>query len=184
VSDESKVKIFSSNDNDLKLLGELLSNDSSRSIIRLLIDKEMYTNEIATKLDMRVSLVIHHLKKLEELGLLELNRKKIVKKGNDHRFFRMKSNIFIFPNNSKEEIEEKGLLQRIFKESVKFASIGIAAVAVWFTDIANYGKTKEVYPVPFGETLPSDPLVPALLVVICGLVMERIFGLVKKKKRG
>jgi len=39
-----KIKIFSSEDEKLKLLGELLSNKSSRDIIKLLIDKEMYTN--------------------------------------------------------------------------------------------------------------------------------------------
>ena len=39
-----KIKIFSSEDEKLKLLGELLSNKSSLDIIKLLIDKEMYTN--------------------------------------------------------------------------------------------------------------------------------------------
>lgn len=57
-----KIKVFSSEDERLKVLGELLSNKSSRDIIRLLSHKEMYTNEIAKKLDMRSNLVIHYLK--------------------------------------------------------------------------------------------------------------------------
>jgi len=45
-----KIKVFSSEDENLKVLGELLSNKSSRGIIKLLLDKEMYTNEIAKKI--------------------------------------------------------------------------------------------------------------------------------------
>ena len=115
-----KIKVFSSDDEKLKSLGELLSNKSSRDIIKLLIDKEMYTNEISKKLDMRANIVIHHLKKLEELGLLQIKNKKIVKKGNDHRHFRMVSNLFITPNYTKEEIEEKDTLKKFFKDGALF----------------------------------------------------------------
>lgn len=62
----NKIKVFSSEDEKLKLLGELLSNKSSRDIIKLLMNEEQYTNEMANKLDLRPNLVIHHLKKLEE----------------------------------------------------------------------------------------------------------------------
>lgn len=136
--DDVKIKVFTSDDN-LKALGELLSNDSSRNIIYNLMTQEMYTNEIATKLDMRVSLVIHHLKKLEDLGLLEISEKRIKRKGIDHRFFKIKSNIFVVLDQDKTEIEEKGLLSRIFKDGTKFASIVIAGISMWFLSV--YEKT-------------------------------------------
>ena len=83
LDDFATVKIFSSEDEKLKMLGELLSNKSSRDIVKLLAYEEMYINEISKKLDMRSSLVIHHLKKLRALGLLQITNKKIVRKGND-----------------------------------------------------------------------------------------------------
>ena len=86
--DDPIIKVFASDDN-LKALGELLANDNARKIILNLMTGEMYTNQIATKLDIRVSLVIHHLKKLEELGLLEIDDKKIKRKGQKHRFFKI-----------------------------------------------------------------------------------------------
>jgi len=181
--DNNKIKIFGSDDN-LKALGELLSNDTSRKIISSLMQNEMYTNEISTKLDMRVSLVIHHLKKMEELGLLNITNKKIIKKGQEHRFFKMNSDIFITLNNTKIEVKEKGILARIFREGIKFASIGIIAGSVWMFDIVNVGKTKKVYPVPFGESLHQDPIVLALIIVIIGLSILLIFNYKKKKKRG
>lgn len=112
--DEFKIKIIGSEDKSLQLLGELLSNNTSRKIIRLLISKESYTNEIAKNLKLRVSLVIHHLKKLEELGIVEVSYKKIVKKGNEHRYFRMNPYIFLAPNSTVEDIHTKGITKFYF----------------------------------------------------------------------
>ena len=83
----------------------------------------MYTNEIATKLDMRVSLVIHHLKKLKALGLLEITNKQIIRKGEKHRFFKMNSDIFVILDKTKGEIEEKGILKKTFKDGIEFALV-------------------------------------------------------------
>lgn len=131
--DFDKIKVFSSDDEKLKILGELLSNKSSRDIIRLLIGKEMYTNEIATKLDIRSNLVIHHLKKLEDLGVLEITEKKISKKGNKHRHFRMNSYLFLAPNSIQDEKKDRGILKRIFKEGIKFVAVGVAASISFIT---------------------------------------------------
>ncbi len=86
-------------DKNMKLLGEVISSNTCQKIIYNLMTKEMYTNEISTKLDMRVSLVIHHLKKLEKLGILEITVKQIDGKGLDHRFFKINTQIFITCTN-------------------------------------------------------------------------------------
>lgn len=114
MEDEFKIKIFGNDEKSLQLLGELLSNKTSRMIIRLLIDQESYTNEIATKLDLRVSLVIHHLKKLEALELLVISYKKIIKKGTDHRYFKMNPYLFLAPNSTSDEILTKGIQKFYF----------------------------------------------------------------------
>lgn len=182
--DEPKIKVFASDDN-LKSLGELLSNDSSRSIIYNLMTKEMYTNEISTTLDMRVSLVIHHLKKLEDLGLLEITEKKIKRKGIEHRFFKIKSNIFVVLDNTKEEIKEKGFLQRIFRDGIKFASVGIIGAASWFgTQTLQY----KIYPPDvFYERpmikIPQDIFYSIILTGIFVGVYIFLLVLKKKKKR-
>lgn len=167
--DNNKIKIFGSDDN-LKALGELLSNETSRKIISSLMQNEMYTNEISTKLDMRVSLVIHHLKKMEELGLLNITNKKIIKKGQEHRFFKMNSDIFITLNNTKIEVKEKGILTRIFKEGVKFASISIGGVISYF--MVKQSFVTQVYKYPRTENMAEfDLLIIPLIVVIIGLLV-------------
>jgi len=44
-----KIEIFSTDDEKIKSFGELLTNDSSRSILQLLFKEEMTANEIAQK---------------------------------------------------------------------------------------------------------------------------------------
>ena len=169
--DEPKIKVFASDDN-LKALGELLSNDSSRKIIYHLMTKEMYTNEISTKLDMRVSLVIHHLKKLEELEMLIITNKKIKRKGQEHRFFKINSDIFVTIDKTKEEIKETGFLKKIFKESIKFSSIIMSAIFSYFLLDTKYPLSPnepDIAIVPQSGTV--DPLIYSLIIVILGLLV-------------
>lgn len=126
-----KIKVFSSDDDKLKLLGELLSNQVSRDIIRLLIEKEMYVNEIANKLGTQFSLISHHLKKMEELGLLSINKKKIIKKGQMHKYYKMSPGIFLLPNHAKDNVHDTGILKKIFRDGIKFASIAIVSFIIW-----------------------------------------------------
>jgi len=180
--DEPKIKVFASDDN-LKSLGELLSNDTSRLIISNLMTQEMYTNEISTKLDMRVSLVIHHLKKMQDLGMLHITNKKIKRKGVEHRFFKINFDIFITVDKTKEDLEKKGLLKRIFRETIKFTAIGIAAVSSWvfskFFLFTNEGIVITDTTDGIQLSTGSDFTLP-LIIIIIGLIIEIIFS---KKKR-
>lgn len=125
-----KIKVFSSEDEKLKILGELLSNKSSRDIIKLLIDKEMYTNQIAKEAGIKMNLVLHHLKKLEELGLVTITHKKIIRNGIDHKYYRMIPNLLVVSNQDKKEIHENGFLKKFFKEGIKLASVFLAAIVI------------------------------------------------------
>jgi len=184
--EEPQIKVFASDDN-LKALGELLSNDSSRSIIYNLMTKEMYTNEISTKLDMRVSLVIHHLKKLEELGLLEITEKKIKRKGIDHRFFKIRSNIFVVVDNTKEEIIEKGFLKKIFRDGIKLSAVTIMGLMSWLSFKIFRPVSDDLIYYQFSSENPSFDVIdfnyyfPIILSNIIVIVLTLV--ILKKRKR-
>ncbi len=177
--DISKIKVFASDDN-LKSLGELLSNDTSRNIIYNLMTNEMYTNEIATKLDMRVSLVIHHLKKLEVLGMLEISEKKLKRKGQKHRFFKINFDIFITIDKTKENIKERGFLSKIFRDGVKLSTLVITSTLTWlFTlkenqisksditlDRSVYTPDETVIDIPLISSLNSDWFVIPVVITL------------------
>lgn len=176
---DDKIKVFDSDDKSLKILGELLSNDTSRKIIRMLIGKECYTNELATKLDIRVSLVIHHLKKLEELGLLDINHKQIVKKGNNHRYFKINAPFLIIPDKTKEELEEKGILKKIFRDGITFFGFGCALVISWFS-----GQVEQrIQSGNIEEEALDQPDPGILILLLIGLGIFFILKQVKRKKR-
>ena len=165
--DFDRIKVFFSKDDKLKILGELLSCKSSRDIIKLLIAEECYTNEIVKKLDLRSGLVIHHLKKMELIGLLEVTNKKIIRKGQEHRFFRIPSGMIIFPEKSKKD---DNLLKKFFKEGTKFVAIGISAILSYSLLDSKVFVPQIDAPIEpqVGQT---DPLVYSLIVIIIGLAV-------------
>lgn len=184
--DDYSIKVFYSDDENLKEFGELLSNQTSRSIVRALIEKEYYKNELAEKLDIRLSLVDHHLKKLEKLNLVEISQKEITKNGIKHKFFKINSEVFI---SSSSKISEHNMqkLQRVFKESITFTSIAIASGSAYF--ISKYSfDLQGTWNSAQGTsiwTIPNDTsIIIALSVVVVGLSLERIWFAIKNKKRG
>ena len=169
--DEIKVKIFELSNSSLKKLGELLTNETSRDIIMTLGTHQMYLNQLAQELKLRVPLVVHHLKKIAELGLLEIEVKPISKKTKDHNHFKINTDVFLPFTKS-----EGNKLKRIFKEGVKFASIGIVAFISWwiFPSTKNYQSDFSV-----DNYIISESSIPFLIIII-GLI---IVLLIEKKKK-
>ncbi len=181
MSVDDKIKVFDAEDNKLKLLGELLSNDTSRRIIKMLIQKESYTNEISKKLDIRVSLVIHHLKKLEQLGVLEINHKQIVRKGNNHRYFRMVPGLFLVPNETKEEMEKNGILKRIFREGIKFTIVPLIGITSWFVTETIEGIYAPYEPANLYDNVVIESDISIILALIITNIIFAYLYLKKNK---
>lgn len=173
------IKIFDISEESLAKLGLALRNNNCRKIMILLSTKEMYVNQIASELKIGVNIVSDQVKILKELGLLKIKRKPIVRKGNDHNYYTLKTDIFIstFPEENK--------IKRIFKEGIKFASIGIAGIVTWFISTFDFTPADEW---KAGEILyyanDLTPLAITFLVIIIGLIIERIYSIIIKKKKG
>jgi len=177
--DEDTVKIFLKDTENIKLLGHVLTNETSRAVMNLLAEEEMYPNEIANKLNISLKLVLHYLDKLEKTNLVIVTSKKLIKKGIKHKHYKMIPNIFIAISKTQKEIHETGFLRRIFKDSVKFAAIGIAAIGSWII--------QDLIPKPDQRAATSDVelsfLIIPLIIIIIGLIIERILFR-KNKKMG
>lgn len=171
LDDFDTVKVFTLEDEKLKLLGELLGNKSSRDIIKLLTREEMYTNEIATRLDMRTSLVIHHLKKLKALGLLQVTDKKITRKGIRHRHFKMVPNIFVTLDKTGNR---EGRLWKIFNSTVRFSVL-----------IVSFALASAYYEFFSIKTSETNALAIPMAILLAGFVIHTvIYSLPGKWKPG
>ena len=198
--DNFKVNVVGADDQKLKLLGELLRNETSRKIIRYLMENETYLNELSKKLELQPNLVVHHLKKLKDAKLVTITKKKIIRKGVERNYYKMNPYFFVAPNKTMDEIKEKGILKKIFKESVKFASIGMAVCSSWIIT-NNIIKDQDKKITRGSESVSTEPnifenlscidisnnsfcfeisLLPVIVAITTGFILIKIFYLKKK----
>lgn len=170
----------------LNLLGHLLTNETSRKMMALLSEEEMYANQIAKKLNIEQSLVHHYLEKLEKVNLLITIKKEITSKGSKHRYYRIIPNTFITISKTEKEIHETGFLKRIFKDSVKFASIGIIWIFSWFSFESILKPDNETLHFHFSEDgIPIMDLPLIIPIIISNLIIFLlVMVILKKRKKG
>jgi len=128
-----KVEIISTDDDKIKSVGELLSSDSSRNILKLLFEQVLTANQIAQKTGISLPLVIYHLKKMQDLRIVRTTNVGKNIKTQDTKFYTSsKFAIVILPSNLTEKAKTSKSLANSFKAIYRFGSIAIAAVATWF----------------------------------------------------
>lgn len=182
-----ETKIFGYDDESLRDLGNILSNISSRKIIKLLINKEMYVNEIAYTLGIKPNVVIFHIKKLVKTGLVTVTNKELKRKGIKHKHYRMTTlNFFVNIDKTQTEIHESGFLKRIFKEGIKFASIVIAGIISWFSSQIILNGQSNMYGFVIDE-LPntinnSNSILVSIFFTTTIILIGLVLILIKKKK--
>lgn len=181
--DETEIGIIIDDDEKLKIFGELLSNKTSRDLMRFLMSESAYKMKISDELGVKFSLIEHHLKKLENLGLVEITNKKIIKKGVLHKNYKINAEGIFIMLNTKEKNKEKGILKKVFKSGIKFASIGIVSLISWFVMQPQDSDSNGYSTVSSNPEALLSPLVIALLIIIIGLIIERLFLFKKKEKR-
>ena len=149
-----KVEIISTDDIKIKSVGELLSSDSSRSILKLLFDQTLTANQIAQKTGISLLLVIYHLKKMQEMGIVKITNVGKNVKAQDMKYYTSsKFAIVILPSNVTEKARTSKSLANSFKTIYRFAAIAVAAVATWFVS----QTTQNVQTGPSGNVPATSP---------------------------
>lgn len=183
--------VFSSDDQRLKILGEIFGNSTSRSIITLLIESEMTTTQISDKLDINLNLVMYHLDKMLSLQIISITKRTKNSRGHQVKHYRAKQAVMIFSKNAKNRAEKSKMLSDVIKRITRFSAIGIAGVFTWFATnisiqsdrITNSIDTALKYPRP---TLPpymtpiepqsGDGIIPIIFgvaVVVSLLIIDK-----------
>ena len=67
---KKKIDILSMDDQKIKQVGELLSNDASRKILKLLFKNSLTASDIAKEADLSLPLVMYHLKKMQDANMV------------------------------------------------------------------------------------------------------------------
>jgi len=128
-----KIGIYNTDDERLRVLGEVLITDVSRTILKLLFDQTLTANEIATRTEYSLQLVRYHLKKMQDVGLVEISKIGKNTKSHDMKYYcATKFAIVILPSKFSERAKSSKSLFNSFKSIYRFGAIGIAAVGAWF----------------------------------------------------
>ena len=152
--DES-IKIMSVDDQKIKTVGEVLSNDSSRAILKILANKEMSTNQISQDTDLSIALVAFHLKKMQDVGIIKMTRTGKSVKGQDVKYYSATNQSFLITPARHDSILES------VKRYSRFAAIGIAGLVSWVIlrkDNDEWNSGEEI-PITLSDpdTIPKEP---------------------------
>lgn len=136
-----RVSIYDTDDERLRALGEVLITDSSRTVLKLLFDHTLTANEIATKTEFSLQLVRYHLKKMQDVGLVEIAKIGKNTKAHDMKYYSAtKFAIVIVPSKFSEKARSSKSLLKSFKSIYRFGAVGITAIGSWFATTALQGS--------------------------------------------
>ncbi|MDE1818896.1 MAG: winged helix-turn-helix transcriptional regulator [Thaumarchaeota archaeon] len=179
-----KIEIVSTDDEKIKAIGELLSNDTSRKILKLLLENEMTANQISQKTDILLSLAIYHLKKMQEAEIVKIRVGKNTKKRDMIYYTTTKFAIIIVPTKISDKAKKSKTLMNSFRKLYQFAAIGIASITSYIVT-----QTVQFNQIPSGTRTPPGvessehvlwPIMIALIVSLSGLIIERVYFALKK----
>ncbi len=179
------VQVFPSTDERLKHLGEILSNESSQNILSLLLEKELTIMEIAKTSGISANLVIHHLKKMVDSGIVKVVHESKNSRGHPLRFYRAKSAIVILTKEAAARADKSKSLRSVLGRITRFGVIGIAGTFTWIVTSSNYAlesafkyprPTLPPYMTPIEPQTSSEFLIPVMItagIVIAGVLLNR-----------
>ncbi|HET6516615.1 MAG TPA: winged helix-turn-helix domain-containing protein [Nitrosopumilaceae archaeon] len=141
-----KVEILSTEDEKIKAIGEILSTDTSREILTVLFNQSLTANEISQKTEISLPLVIYHLKKMQESGVVKITNVGKNTKSHDMKFYTIdKFAIVILPTPMSKPAKTSKSLFNLFTRIHRMATLGAVCVAAWFSaQFLQVSKTPEV----------------------------------------
>ena len=132
--------VFSSEDQRLKILGEIFGNSTSRGIVTALIEDELTAMQISDKLGLNLNLVMYHLDKMMLLQIILVTKRTKNSRGHQVKHYRAKQAVMIFSKKAKDRAEKSKMFSDMVKRITRFSVIGIAGISTWFvTNISIQG---------------------------------------------
>ena len=134
ISISDRVEILSTEDQKIKAIGEILSSDSSREILKILFNETMSANQISQKTKISLPLVIYHLKKMQDSGVVKIANIEKNTKSRDMKFYTVdKLAIIILPSKMSEPAKNSKSLFNSFTRIHRLATLGGLSLAAWFS---------------------------------------------------
>ena len=99
--------LLSMEDNKIKKISNVISNDSCRKILDYLSNKEATESELSSKLNIPISTVHYNLQQLKETGLIDADEYHYSEKGKEVSHYRLANKYIIITPKKTQGIKEK-----------------------------------------------------------------------------
>ncbi|MGY5146583.1 MAG: ArsR family transcriptional regulator [Candidatus Nitrosopumilus sp. bin_7KS] len=129
--EKDDIQIFPTDDDRLKLLGEIFSNESSRKILTLLLEKELTVMGISKDSGFSSNLIIHHLKKMVDTDVVTITKESTNSRGRPLKFYRAKPAIVILSKDAANRASSSKSLKKTLGKITRFTAIGLTGVVAW-----------------------------------------------------
>ena len=180
----NRIQIYSNDDEKLKFLGQMLSNDTSRKILQTLLDKELTSSEISFHTGFSLPLINHHVNTMLQSGIVTVTKTTLNTKNQPMKYYSAKLGIIILPKQASHLAKKSKSLAVTLKTIMKFTSIGLAGVVSYF--VIKINQESELssdhgnYPSSFFTQNELSLIIVPLTVVGIGLLVQYVLN---KKRR-
>ena len=124
------IRIYFSDDQKIKSFGELLTSDSGREILKILLSESLTANQIAQRTGISLQLVKYHIDKMQDLGIVNVSKIEKNSKSHDMKYYvAEKFAIMILPQTELDKIKQK--ITDTIQDTSKVTILGISAVSAW-----------------------------------------------------
>ena len=192
--EKDDIQIFPTDDDRLKLLGEIFSNESSRKILMLLLEKELTMMDISKDSGLSLNLITHHLKKMVDTEIVTITKESKNSRGRPLRFYRAKPAIVILSKDVANFTNTSKSLKKTLGKITRFTAIGMAGALAWILayspqdpleSAAKYPRpTLPPYLTPIEPQVQSGEFVFAIFittsVMVAGFLITRMIKRFRK----
>jgi DNA-binding transcriptional ArsR family regulator len=171
----ASIEILSTEDERIRTIGEVLTNDTEREILCKVCEGSNTALDISESLRLDLSLVARHLKKLVTIGLVKVAEVSASQKGRPVKIYApSKMVLIIVPGTQMEELGEKTIIRSLISALPKMLALltFVLTTITAFTLLTNLLQPGEGIPMWSGEpaSYPGLALVVLISAVVGGLL--------------
>jgi DNA-binding transcriptional ArsR family regulator len=158
-TENEKLLILPLNDKNSKKISQLISNDTARNILEAIASTPLSASEIAEKLHTPLSTVQYNLEKLNDAGLVKVERTKYSEKMKTVKIYAPQRKFVVI---TTEDMSKKGIVAALKRCLVVifFAVAGSGIIELLTMKIKTPALEKAITSIP-AEEIPASIPVPA-----------------------
>ncbi|WP_337861509.1 helix-turn-helix domain-containing protein [Nitrososphaera sp.] len=177
----TEVEILSIDDERLKILGEELSNETARAILRCLVDGRKTAGEIASALNISLPLVSYHMARLSKADVVHVTSVDLNSKGREmKKYDHKKSAIIIHLNPEDQSLKHK--LEKLFIISSSICAAGLIYATVQSIGIDSLSLTVTDLDRPPSVLYRNIPLILSFIGGLAGAFSAWAYSHFRSKK--